>query len=101
VSNPRHVDEIKLPSGAGKGTSVSCEGVFPKCQITRKQEAIMSFVQQSDVYRNLQKADRKHHGYSFILVLFCMALGIVVASAIFAPISVGEGINTDTWSVGP
>jgi hypothetical protein len=44
----------------------------------------MSFVQQSDVYRNLQKADRKHHGYSFILVLFCMALGIVVASAIFA-----------------
>jgi hypothetical protein len=61
----------------------------------------MSFVQQSDVYRNLQKADRKHHGYSFILVLFCMALGIVVASAIFAPLPVGEGINTDTWSVGP
>jgi hypothetical protein len=101
VSNPRHLDEIKLPSGAGKGTSGSCESVFPKCQITRKQEAIMSFVQQGDVYRKLQKADRKHHEYSFILVLFCMALGIVVASAIFAPIPVGEGINTDTWSVGP
>jgi hypothetical protein len=76
VSNPRHLDEIKLPSGAGKGTSGSCESVFPKCQITRKQEAIMSFVQQGDVYRKLQKADRKHHEYSFILVLFCMALGI-------------------------
>jgi len=35
------------------------------------------------------------------MVLFCMALGIVVASAIFAPIPVGEGINTDTWFVGP
>jgi hypothetical protein len=101
VSNPRHLDEIKLPSGAGKGTTVSYDGVSPEMSDHRKQEAIMSFVQQSDVYRNLQKADHKDHGYSFILVLFCLALGIVVASAIFAPLPVGEGINTDTWSVGP
>ena len=61
----------------------------------------MSFVQQSDVYRKLQKTDGKNHGYTFILILFCLALGIAVVSAIFAPIPVEGEINSDGWSVGP
>ena len=61
----------------------------------------MSLAHQTEVYRNLRKADRKHNGYSFILVLLCMALGIVVASAILAPTPVGSGINSETWFVGP
>jgi hypothetical protein len=61
----------------------------------------MSFLQQTHVYRDLQKADRKHHGYGFILALFAVALAILVASAIFAPIPVGSGISSETWFVGP
>jgi hypothetical protein len=61
----------------------------------------MSTLHHADVYRNLGKADRKHHGYSFILVLFCMALAIVVAAAILAPRPVGSGIDSETWFVGP
>jgi hypothetical protein len=61
----------------------------------------MSLLDQTDVYRSLGKADRKYHGYSVILVLFCVALAIVVASAILVPTPVGSGINSDTWFVGP
>jgi hypothetical protein len=61
----------------------------------------MSLLHQTDVYRNLGKADRKDHGYGFILALFCMALAIVVAAAIFAPAAVGSGIDSNAWFVGP
>ena len=61
----------------------------------------MSTLHHTDVYRNPVKADRKHHGYSFILVLFCMVLAIVVAAAILAPTPVGSGINSESWFVGP
>ena len=61
----------------------------------------MSLLHQTDVYRNLEKADRNNRGYGFILVLFCMALAIVVASAILTPTPVGSGINSETWVVGP
>jgi hypothetical protein len=40
-----------------------------------------------------QKADLQYRDYGFILALVCMALAIVVASAIFAPAPVGSGIN--------
>jgi hypothetical protein len=61
----------------------------------------MSLLQGTDVYRNLEKADRKSHGYGFILVLVCIALALVVAAAIFAPVPVGSAISGDTWFVGP
>jgi hypothetical protein len=48
-----------------------------------------------------QRADRKQSHYGFILVLLCMALGLVVASAIFKPAPVGTGINDKVWWVGP
>ena len=53
-----------------------------------------------------EKADLKHRGYGFILAgfilaLVCLALGLVVASAIFAPMPVGAGINSESWFVGP
>ena len=47
-------------------------------------------------------ADRKHPEYGFILALVCLALGLVVASVIFAPEAVGAGINSgESWFVGP
>jgi hypothetical protein len=61
----------------------------------------MSFVHQTDVYRNLGKAESKRHGYGLILALFCMALAIVVSSAILAPTPIGSGINSEPWFVGP
>lgn len=61
----------------------------------------MSTLHHTEVYQNLGKANRKHHGYGFILVLFCLALAIVVAAAILAPTPVGSGINSETWFVGP
>ena len=47
-----------------------------------------------------QSADLKHGDYGFILALICMALALVVASAIFKP-PVGTGINDQIWFVGP
>jgi len=47
-------------------------------------------------------ADRKHPEYGFILALVCLALGLVVASVIFAPEAVGAGMNgSESWLVGP
>ena len=48
-----------------------------------------------------QSADLKHGDYGFILALICMALALVVASAIFKPAPVGAGINDQIWFVGP
>ena len=45
------------------------------------------------LYHTQGRADLKHRDYGFILALVCMALAIVVASAIFAPAPVGSGIN--------
>ena len=51
------------------------------------------------VYRTHERTGLKRRDYSsirdygFILALVCMALVIVVASAIFAPAPVGSGIN--------
>jgi hypothetical protein len=48
-----------------------------------------------------QRADHKHGDYGFILALVCMALALVVASAIFKPTPVGTGVNDQIWFVGP
>ena len=61
----------------------------------------MSLLHHTDVYRDLRKIERKHRGYSLILVLFCMALALIVVSAIFAPTSVGSGISSEAWFAGP
>jgi hypothetical protein len=34
-------------------------------------------------YLTQERADLKHHGYTFALALICLALGVVVASVIF------------------
>ena len=47
------------------------------------------------------RADLKHRDYGFVLVLACMVLGFVVASAIFKPASVSAGTNDQVWFVGP
>ena len=39
--------------------------------------------------------------YGFILTLVCMALALVVASAIFTPAPVGSGIASEITTVGP
>jgi hypothetical protein len=48
-----------------------------------------------------QEADRKHGDYGFILALVCMALALVVASAIFAPVPIGSEISNQMLLVGP
>jgi hypothetical protein len=47
------------------------------------------------------RADLKHRDYGFVLILACMVLGLVVASAIFTPAPVGSGINDQISFVGP
>lgn len=59
-------------------------------------------VQNTDVYQvTNNEADRKHSEYGFVLVLICMALALVVASAVFNPAPVGSGIRDDMSIVGP
>jgi hypothetical protein len=71
------------------------------------QEGNMSFL-----YHTHQKTDLEHRDYEyrdatgafagFILALVCLALALVVASAVFAPAPVGSGINfNEITSVGP
>ena len=48
-----------------------------------------------------QRAHRKHGDYGFVLALICVALALVVASAIFKPAPVGTGVNDQIWFVGP
>jgi hypothetical protein len=59
----------------------------------------MSSVQLSETTK--QGAALKHGDYGFILALICMALALVVASAIFKPAPVVRDINDQIWFVGP
>ena len=60
----------------------------------------MSLLHKTNVYQSRNEgADRKHPEYGFVLVLVCMALALIVASAIFTPAPVGTGI--EITSVGP
>jgi hypothetical protein len=61
----------------------------------------MTLLHQTDVRHPSEKADRKHPEYGFVLVLVSMALGLVVASAIFTPAPVGSGIASEITTVGP
>ena len=45
------------------------------------------------LYHTYQKSDLQDRDYGFILAVVCMALAIMVASAIFASTPVGSGIN--------
>jgi hypothetical protein len=53
------------------------------------------------LYHTHEKADLKHRDYGFILTLICMALALVVASAVFRPAPVGAGITSEITSFGP
>jgi hypothetical protein len=60
-----------------------------------KQERVMSLL-----YRTSETVDLNHRDYSFILVIICMALALVVAIAIFKPTPVGAGITSEITSLG-
>ena len=47
------------------------------------------------------RADLKRHDYGFVLALICLALALVVASAIFAPVPVGSEISNQMLLIGP
>jgi hypothetical protein len=51
----------------------------------------MSSVQLYETTKH--RADLKHRDYGFVLVLVCMVLALVVASAIFAERPVGSEIS--------
>ena len=54
----------------------------------------------SVLYHTHERTDLKQRDYGFVLALVCMALAVVVASAIFTPAPVrGEMISAIT--VGP
>ena len=62
----------------------------------------MSLLRNTDVYQGTNnEADRKYPDCGFVLALICMALALVVASAISAPAPVGSGINDEILFVGP
>ena len=60
------------------------------------QEGIVSLLSHTH-----ERTDLQHRDYSFILAVVCVALALVVASAIFTPAPVGAGITTEITSVGP
>jgi hypothetical protein len=51
--------------------------------------------------RQKEDADRNHRGYGFVLALVCVVLALVLASAIFTPVSIGSKIDNETSLVGP
>jgi hypothetical protein len=71
--------------------AVSVSNIF-----IRNQEGIMS-----SLYYTHETADLKHRDYGFILALLCMALAVIVGSAIFKPAPVGSGITSEITTVGP
>jgi hypothetical protein len=62
----------------------------------------MSLSHKTDFYETpLQNANRKRSDFGFVLALVCIALVLVLASAIFTPVSVGNGISSEISLVGP
>ena len=55
----------------------------------------MSLYQKIDVYER-PKEDRKRSEYSFVIALICIALGLVVASARFAPVSTDSEVSSES-----
>ena len=52
-------------------------------------------------YPTQERADLKQRDYSFILALICLALALLIASAIFTPAAIGSGITSELTTVGP
>ena len=52
-------------------------------------------------YPTQERADLKQRDYSFILALICLALALLIASAIFMPAAIGSGITSELTTVGP
>ena len=62
----------------------------------------MSLSHKTDIYETpAGHADRKRPEYGFVLALICFALALVVASAIFTPVTIGSGISNEVSLVGP
>jgi hypothetical protein len=60
----------------------------------------MSLSHSTEVFeRQKEDAYRNHRG--FVLALVCVVLALVLTSAIFAPVSIGSGIDNETSLVGP
>ena len=53
------------------------------------------------LYQTHQRTDLKRRDFGFVLALICMALALVVASVIFTPAPVGDGITSEITTVGP
>jgi hypothetical protein len=51
--------------------------------------------------RQMEVADRNHGGYGFVPALVCVALALMLASEISAPVSIDSGISNETSPVGP
>jgi hypothetical protein len=68
----------------------------------RKGERVMSLAHSTNQTTDLKQRDYRFlRDYGFILALVCMALTIVIASAIFAPAPVGSEITSELTSIGP
>ena len=62
----------------------------------------MSLSHKADLYEgSIPDTDRKQRDYGFILALVCMALALVVASAIFTPEPVASRISDEILLLGP
>ena len=62
----------------------------------------MSLVHKIDAYEKpMRDAEHKHPEYGFIVALICAALALVVASMIFKPAAIGNGITSEIQLVGP
>jgi hypothetical protein len=65
-------------------------------------EWTMSLSRSAEILESQREgADRNLRGYGFVLSLVCVVLALVLASAIFTPVSIGSGIDNDTSLVGP
>ena len=49
----------------------------------------------------IRDAERRHPEYGFFIALVCLALGVLIASALFTPEAVGSGISTESLFIGP
>jgi hypothetical protein len=61
----------------------------------------MSLLDKTDVFQTRNEtAVRKQPEYGSVLALVCVALTLVVASAIYSPAPVGSGISNEIWLIG-
>ena len=62
----------------------------------------MSLSHSAEVLESQREdADRNQRGYGFVLAGVCVVLALLLAGAIFPPVSIGSGIDNETLLVGP